>query len=56
MKKINKLVSGVLVGALSTLCFMSCTEKDSGVGQVRYLNFKPEVASIYQELADAYEK
>lgn len=25
-------------------------------GQVRYLNFKPEVASIYQELAAAYEK
>ncbi len=25
-------------------------------GSVRYLNFKPEVASIYQELAEAYEK
>ncbi len=25
-------------------------------GQVRYLNFKPEVASVYQELAAAYEK
>ena len=25
-------------------------------GTVRYLNFKPEVASIYQELAEAYEK
>lgn len=25
-------------------------------GTVRYLNFKPEVASVYQELAEAYEK
>ncbi|MCR5188149.1 MAG: ABC transporter substrate-binding protein [Treponema sp.] len=25
-------------------------------GTVRYLNFKPEVAAVYQELAEAYEK
>ena len=30
--------------------------KNPKKGQVRYLNFKPEVASIYQELAAAYEK
>ena len=30
--------------------------KNSKKAQVRYLNFKPEVASIYQELAAAYEK
>ena len=30
--------------------------KNSKKAQVRYLNFKPEVASIYQELAVAYEK
>ena len=55
MEKINKVVSAVLAGALTALCFMSCAKKDSGVGQVRYLNFKPEVASVYQELAEAYE-
>ncbi|MDD7610590.1 MAG: ABC transporter substrate-binding protein [Spirochaetales bacterium] len=30
--------------------------KKTTKGQVRYLNFKPEVASIYQELAAVYEK
>ena len=25
-------------------------------GTVRYLNFKPEVASVYEELAAAYER
>ena len=56
MKKITKIVSAVVAGTLAVSCFMSCAKKDSGVGQVRYLNFKPEVASIYQELAAAYEK
>ena len=56
MKKMTKIVSAVVAGTLAVSCFMSCAKKDSGVGQVRYLNFKPEVASIYQELADAYEK
>ena len=53
MKKITKIVSAVVAGTLAVSCFMSCAKKDFGVGQVRYLNFKPEVASIYQELADA---
>ena len=43
------------------MCFAGCNNfnfccKKTTKGQVRYLNFKPEVASIYQELAAAYEK
>lgn len=38
------------------LSMTSCGGKEQKKGQVRYLNFKPEVAAVYQELADAYEK
>ena len=38
---------------LATVTSMFAAKKN---GTVRYLNFKPEVASIYQELAEAYEK
>ena len=51
MKKII-LVTCALLAATSSMF----AAKNSKKGQVRYLNFKPEVASIYQELAAAYEK
>ena len=46
---------------LVTCAFLAATSsmfaaKNPKKGQVRYLNFKPEVASIYQELAATYEK
>lgn len=44
----------IACGALSVLC-MGCSAKKSGP-TVRYLNFKPEVASVYQDLAAAYER
>lgn len=54
MKKIGKIVATALV-ASSVLALSSC-----GGGKkeatVRYLNFKPEVAGLYQELADVYQK
>lgn len=56
MKKINKVVTAVLAGALAASVFTSCGEKKDAKGTVRYLNFKPEVTEIYQELAAAYEK
>lgn len=55
MKKMHKIASAVLAGALA-LSLSSCGGKDSSQGTVRYLNFKPEVTEIYQELAAAYEK
>ncbi len=55
MKKMHKIAATVLVGAMA-LSMVSCGGKGSSKGTVRYLNFKPEVAEIYQELAAAYEK
>ena len=51
MKKIILVTCALL--AATTSMFAA---KKSKKGQVRSLNFKPEVASIYQELAAAYEK
>lgn len=55
MKKMHKIAATVLAGAMA-LSMVSCGGKSSSKGTVRYLNFKPEVAEIYQELAAAYEK
>lgn len=55
MKKMHKIAATVLAGAMA-LSMVSCGGKGSSKGTVRYLNFKPEVAEIYQELAAAYEK
>lgn len=56
MKILRKIISSVMIGA-SLFAFISCGgEKSTKVGSVRYLNFKPEAADIYQELATIYEK
>lgn len=60
MKKIKKILSLTLVLALA-LCFSAILSSCDGgseqekVGKVRYLNFKPESADIYRELAEAYK-
>ena len=51
-KKMKKTVLGTFF-MLAAVTSMFAAKKN---GTVRYLNFKPEVASIYQELAEAYEK
>jgi len=51
MKKVILSTCLMLVAATSMFA-----AKKSKAGQVRYLNFKPESAAIYQELAAAYEK
>lgn len=51
MKKIILVICALLAATSSMFA-----AKNPKKGQVRYLNFKPEVASIYQELAAAYEK
>lgn len=56
MKILRKIISSVMIGA-SLFAFMSCGgEGSSKTGTVRFLNFKPESADIYQELATIYEK
>ena len=46
--------------ALSSVMLASCggagNKTEEAKGKVRYLNFKPESAAVYQELADIYEK
>lgn len=55
-KQLRPLIAllGVMVTML-TLSLTGCGEDDTQV-TVRYLNFKPEIADKYQELADIYEK
>ncbi|MBR1912358.1 MAG: ABC transporter substrate-binding protein [Treponema sp.] len=49
----KKIIAGtcIMLAAAMTLCAAGKKK-----GTVRYLNFKPEAASIYEELAAAYEK
>lgn len=54
MKKIIKAAAAVAMAASSVFMLASCGGKKQLT--VRYLNFKPEVAGVYQELADEYEK
>lgn len=59
MKKIKKVSAVILTFAIvimSCAAFTSCGKKETTTtaGKVRYLNFKPESASIYKELAAAY--
>ena len=56
MKKLGNIVSLMTAGALAAGLLVSCGGKKAAAPTVRYLNFKPEVAEVYQELAAAYEK
>ena len=66
MKNFKKIVSLCLVLCVGTVMMAALSgckdnsETQSGVGekkgQVRYLNFKPESAEVYSEIAKAYEK
>ena len=49
MKKLIMSTCALLAAAMT----LSAAAKK---GTVRYLNFKPEVAAVYEELAAAYEK
>lgn len=53
MKKTISLILSIIC-ALSCASLAGCGEKDSA--QVYFLNFKPESASVYEELAKKYEE
>lgn len=55
MKKVMKIAASAVL-LVSAALLLSCAGGGKKQPTVRYLNFKPEVASLYQELADAYEK
>src|SRR5574344_2678222 len=58
MKRSTKVMALALASmALASVSFVSCSkkvDKAEEVGTVRYLNFKPEVADVYSELAATY--
>ena len=49
MKKLITITCALLAAVMT----LSAAPKK---GTVRYLNFKPEVAAVYEELAATYEK
>lgn len=58
MKSFKKAFAIILAIALTATCtsmLSACKSKPKPV-TIRYLNFKPEVADIYKELAQTYEK
>lgn len=55
MKKLVKLIALSLLAVLCTFGLMACGKDDEPV-RIYYLNFKPEVAPIWQEIAEIYEK
>ncbi len=58
MKNFKKAISLVFALSLALTIFSGCNRSggDESVGKVRYLNFKPESADIYKEIAKEYEK
>ena len=64
MKSLKKLLALTLVALFTLACFTACGKKEdadtsegeASAKQIRYLNFKPEIAEIYQEIAKKYEE
>lgn len=59
MKRMKK-VSALLLTAAMSLSLVACggtstTEEPQGSGEIYYLNFKPEIADVYDEISAAYE-
>ena len=57
MRKIKKFTAAFLAAvlSLSSVMLLASCRRDETL-TIRYLNFKPESASIYTELAKAYEE
>lgn len=55
MKSLRKILAIALV-ALFTLSLLTACGGESEATTIRYLNFKPEIADVYSEIAAAYEK
>ncbi len=54
MKKLSMFFLAGLLAAL--MLFAGCGDKEEAAVTVRYLNFKPEIAEDYEELAKLYEE
>ena len=57
MKKIALFLAALTVSAVMTSCGNNSDEAGSSeANSIYYLNFKPEVAEIYNEIAETYKK
>ena len=58
MKKrlLGPLLSMVLAISALTGCGSADKQQDSDTGSVYYMNFKPEVAEVWEEIAEVYEQ
>lgn len=52
MKKITALI----IGAVLALSLVSCNNNSKDMVTVRFLNFKPEIADVYNDIAKAYKE
>ena len=55
MKSLRKALTVALASLVVIGMFAGCAKKDEEVQVIRYLNFKPEIADIYEEISKAYE-
>lgn len=55
MKSLRKALTVALASLVVIGMFAGCAKKDEKVKVIRYLNFKPEIADIYEEISKAYE-
>lgn len=55
MKAFKKILAASLSAVIALSAFAGCGEQSKDVKTIRYLNFKPEIAEVYQEIADKYE-
>ena len=56
MKKTIRLIALMVALVTLTSVLWGCSSRNSGEGRVYYLNFKPEQAEEWEELARTYEK
>ena len=55
MKSLRKALTVALASLVVIGMFAGCAKKDEEVKVIRYLNFKPEIADVYEEISKAYE-
>ena len=55
MKSLRKALTVALASLVVIGMFAGCAKKDDEVKVIRYLNFKPEIADVYEEISKAYE-
>ena len=55
MKSLRKALTVALASLVVIGMLAGCAKKDEEVKVIRYLNFKPEIADIYEEISKAYE-